>query len=82
MANKLEKIPSFGYKLLNQFSLPRDAHWIEYYRPVENRIKELYEKYKNSFEALRMLEKVQNEIDMVKGNPEEYRSAFYIMQKK
>jgi hypothetical protein len=29
-----------------------------------------------------MLEKVQNEIDMVKRNPEEYRSAFYIMQKK
>jgi hypothetical protein len=29
-----------------------------------------------------MLEEVQNEIDMVKGNPEEYCSAFYIMQKK
>jgi hypothetical protein len=28
-----------------------------------------------------MLEQVQNEIDMVKRNPEEYRSAFYIMQK-
>jgi hypothetical protein len=28
-----------------------------------------------------VLEEVQNEIDMVKGNPKEYRSAFYILQK-
>ena len=81
VSNKLEKISSFGYKLVNYFLLPKDAHWIEYYRPLENRIKGLREKCKNNSEALRMLEKVQDEIDMVKRNPEEYRSAFYIMQK-
>ena len=82
VSNKLEKMPSLGYELMNHYSLPKGAHWMEYYRPLEKRIKKLYEKYKNNLEAFRMLEEVQKEIDMVKGNPEEYCSAFYIMQKK
>jgi ubiquinone/menaquinone biosynthesis C-methylase UbiE len=81
VANKLEKTQSLGYKLINYFQLPEDAWWTEYYRPLENRVKGLCEKYKNNSEALRVLEEVQNEIDMVKGNPKEYRSAFYILQK-
>jgi ubiquinone/menaquinone biosynthesis C-methylase UbiE len=79
--NKLKKIPDLGYKLLNQFSLPKDAHWTEYYRPMEVRIKELRAKYKNNHGALQMLRRHQNEIDTVKRNPEEFSSAFYIMQK-
>ncbi len=82
VSSNLEKTSSLSYKLINHFSLPKDAWWVKYYRPLENRIRELYEKYKDNFEALRMFEKVQNEINMVKRNPEEYRSAFYIMQKK
>jgi ubiquinone/menaquinone biosynthesis C-methylase UbiE len=81
VSNKLEEIPSLGYKVINQFFLPEDAWWIEYYRPLENRIKGLREKYKDNLEVLRTLKEVQDEIDMVKGKPEEYRSAFYIMQK-
>ena len=82
VADKLEEIPSLGYKLENQLMLPEDAWWIEYYKPLENRIKGLRKKYKKDPEAIRILEKVQKEIDMVKENPKEWRSAFYIMQKK
>ena len=81
VSNKLKKITSCGYKLVNYFSLPEDAHWTEYYRPLEIRIKELYTKYKNNSEALKILKKHQNEIDTVKRNPKEHSSAFYIMQK-
>ena len=81
VSNKLKKIPSCGYKLINHFSLPEDAHWTEYYKPLEIRIKELCAKYKNNPESLQILRKHQNEIDMVKRNPKEYSSAFYIMQK-
>ena len=81
IASKLEKLPSFGFKLLHQFLLPSGAHWKEYYRPLENRIKRLFEKYKDNSEALKVLKEVQNEIDIVKENPKDYRSAFYIMQK-
>jgi len=79
--NKLKKIPDLGYKLLNQYLLPEDAHWTEYYRPMEIRIKELRAKYKNNRGALQMLRRHQNEIDRVKRNPKGFSSAFYIMQK-
>jgi len=81
VSNKLKKIASCGYKLVNCFSLPEDAHWTEYYRPLEIRIKELYTKYKNSSEALQILKKHQEEIDTVKRNTKEHSSAFYIMRK-
>jgi len=81
VSNKLKKIPSFGYKLLNQFSLPEDAHWTEYYRPMEIRIKELRTEYRKNPGVLQMLRRRQNEIDMVKRNPKRFSSAFYIMQK-
>lgn len=81
VSNELKKIPSCGYKLIDHFSLPEDAHWTEYYRPLEIRIKELREKYNNDPEALKILKQHQNEIDMVKTNPKDYTSAFYLMQK-
>lgn len=80
-SNKLKKIPSCGYKLINYFLLPKDAWWIEYYNPLEIRIKELCIKYDNDSEALKIFKKYQNEIDMVKKNPKDYGSIFYIMQK-
>jgi ubiquinone/menaquinone biosynthesis C-methylase UbiE len=79
--NKLKGMPNWGYKLVDYFSLPEDVWWTEFYEPLEIRIKELYIKYENNSEALQMLKKYQNEIDMVKRNPKEHSSAFYIMQK-
>jgi ubiquinone/menaquinone biosynthesis C-methylase UbiE len=81
LSNKLEKMPDWGYKLLNIASIPEDAHWKEYYKPLEPRIKDLQAKYRNNPEALRILRKYQNEIDMVKRNPQKFSSAFYLMQK-
>ena len=81
VSNELKKIPSYGYKLINHFSLPEDAWWMEYYKPLEARIKELYIKYKDNLEALKILRKYQNEIDVVKRNPKKHISAFYVMQK-
>jgi len=81
VSNKLKKIPSCGYKLVDHFSLPEDAWWTKYCRPLEIRIKELHMKHKNNSDALKTLEKYQTEIDMVKRNPRENSSAFFVMQK-
>jgi ubiquinone/menaquinone biosynthesis C-methylase UbiE len=80
ITNKLENIHDWGYELIDSFMLPEDAWWTKYYRPLENRIKELYKKYRNNSEAIKTLRKYQNEIDLVKKNPQEQSSAFYILQ--
>ncbi|MDH5376623.1 MAG: class I SAM-dependent methyltransferase, partial [Candidatus Bathyarchaeota archaeon] len=66
VSNKLKKIPSCGYELIDYFSLPEDAWWTEYYKPLEIRIEELRVKHENNSEALKTLKKYQNEVDMVK----------------
>ena len=81
MSEKLEKIPSFGYKLVNHFLLPKDAWWTEYYEPLEIQVKELIVTHKNDREALKALKRMQNEIDIVKKSPGDYGSVFYMMKK-
>ena len=81
ISNELKKLNSWGYKLIDQISLPEDAWWTEFYEPLEIRIKELDMEYKKNYEVLKMLKKYQTEIAMVKSNPKEYCSAFYIIQK-
>ena len=80
-SDKLENIPSCGYRLTGYFSLPKDTWWTEYCRPLETRIKEQCSKYGSNSEASKVFEQCQNEIEMVKRNPGEHNSAFYIMQK-
>ena len=79
---KLELITNCGYMLIDHFSLPDDAWWAEYYEPIETRVCELNEKYHDQPEVLKVLDKKQREIDDVKCNPKDYRSIFFIMQKK
>lgn len=79
--DKLKKLPSCGYKLINHFPLPEDAWWADYYKPLEIHVKELCIKYKNVSEALKAIKKYQNEVDTVKKSPKEYGSVFYIAQK-
>ncbi len=78
----LQIISNYGFNIINYFELPEDAWWIDYYEPLEIRIKELFKKYVNDPEALTILQKHQKEIDIVKKKPLETRSVFYILQKK
>ena len=75
------KISSFGYKFVEYFSLPEEAWWEEYYSPLEIKVKELFKKYENDPDALKVLKKHQNEIDIVKASPKSFQSVFCIMQK-
>ena len=78
---KRYKVDSCGYKLIEHFSLPENAWWEEYYRPLEIRINELYKKYSNDPNALGVLNIHQTEVDIVKASPKIFQSVFCIMQK-
>ena len=77
-----EQISGFGYDLIEHFTLPEDAWWIEYYGPLERRIKELRSKYIDDPEALLILDKEQREIDTATKYHKWYGSAFFVMQKR
>jgi len=82
VAENLERIPEGGYELLGHFTLPEDAWWIEYYGPLEERIRELREKYADNPEALATLDDEQREIDMFRKYNSWYGSVFFVMQKR
>jgi ubiquinone/menaquinone biosynthesis C-methylase UbiE len=77
----LSHIPKHGYNLKEIVQLPPDAWWIEFYQPIEEKMSILLHKYRKSSDALKLLEQLQREIIMVKKNPRNFRSSFYIMKK-
>ncbi|MHA1661047.1 MAG: class I SAM-dependent methyltransferase [Promethearchaeota archaeon] len=80
MDKKLKKIVKFGFELVNHFLLPEEMWWIEYYLPLEEKIKKFKIKYKGS-KDLEKLKPFESEIEMVKPNPKEFDCGFYIFQK-
>ena len=80
VSHKLKKTQELGYKLINQFMLPDNVWWTEYFEPLELLIKDWRKKTKST-EALNILESYQKEANMFKMNPKENVSAFYIFQK-
>jgi len=78
--NELDMLSSLGYRLINHFELPEDAWLKEYAIPLGRLIKEQRKKSKDA-ETLKMLNRYQNEVNMIKRNPTDHVSAFYIMQK-
>ena len=82
ITEKLERIASCGYGLLEYFTLHEDIWWIEYYAPLEKRIDEIRTKHTDDASALVALDNDQREIDMFKKNPRRYGSVFFIMKKR
>jgi ubiquinone/menaquinone biosynthesis C-methylase UbiE len=80
MHDSLAIFPKYGFQLIDQFLLPEKYWWTAYYAPLENKIKELHQKYHGSKE-LEKLKRHEREIAMVKKNPKEFDCGFYIMQK-
>lgn len=79
---KLQQVVSCGYELLKHFTISSDIWWVEYYDPWEKRVQELREEHADNPEALGLLKKEQQEIEMFKDNPERYASVFFIMRKR
>jgi ubiquinone/menaquinone biosynthesis C-methylase UbiE len=74
----MEKI---GYREAGHFVLPESAWWEDYYTPLEQRIRNLAEKYRNNEEAMAFLRTSQREIEMYRHYSEWYGYVFYVMQK-
>ncbi len=80
MENKLKSIPKCGFELIKYIKLPDDAWGVDYFEPLEKRIKELSIKYGNNSTFLEEIKSYQSEINQYKANPELFRSIFYILK--
>ncbi|MHA2288240.1 MAG: class I SAM-dependent methyltransferase [Promethearchaeota archaeon] len=76
-----DKVDGCGYKFIEHFPLPTEAWWKEYYQPLEVKVQDLFKKYSNDEAALNVLNRHQNEVDIVKASPKSFQSVFCIMQK-
>jgi hypothetical protein len=74
-------LPQYGYSLADTVPLPADVWWTEFYKPLEEKMSALLNKYRDRSDALKLLRQYKSEMDMVKKNPRNFRSAFYIMKK-
>jgi ubiquinone/menaquinone biosynthesis C-methylase UbiE len=81
VVDSLSHIPKHGYSLKETVQLPPDVWWTDFYQPLEEKISTLLHKYATSSDALQLLRQLQREIIMVKKNPQNFHSAFYIMKK-
>ncbi len=81
-ADAVLNLHRYGYILADTVLLPADAWWTEFYEPLEEKIVVLLQKYGGDSDALKLLTQLQKEMNMVKKNPEAFKSAFYIMKKE
>ncbi|MHA1906449.1 MAG: class I SAM-dependent methyltransferase [Candidatus Thorarchaeota archaeon] len=71
--DKLKLIPMHGYRLVNQFDIPHETWWKEYYQPLEKHLDNMKTPVQN-YEDIR--QEIQSFKDMRSA------SAFFILHKK
>ena len=70
-----------GFSIIEDFTLPESAWWDGYYGPMEKRISELREKYRDEPALLEVLDGEQKEIDLYRRYADTYGYVFYVMTK-
>ena len=74
----LEQVAACGYDIAGHFTLPDEAWWTHYYRPMEKRLAALREKYASDPKALDILADHQMEIDTHRNYSEYYGYEFIV----
>jgi SAM-dependent methyltransferase len=77
----LDRIDAAGYSLVKHFTLPAEAWWKDYYRPIERKLPQLKHKYQDKPAALEVIAAEEIEQDMFRRYDEFYGYVFYVMQK-
>ena len=71
-------LESTGYSLISHFVLPEHSWWDQYYAPLEERIQNLKTEYKDSGEAIQLLDDEQKAIDLYRRFSASFGYVFYI----
>jgi SAM-dependent methyltransferase len=81
LGDDLAVIQDCGFDLIGHFTLPDEAWWDDFYTPMENRIKELRDKYANDSEASAILDQLAAEPDMHRRYSDFYAYEFFVARR-
>ncbi len=82
IADVLAIISRSGFSVIGHFTLPDEAWWDDFYRPMEIRIEELRGKYKDDDEALAVLDRLAQEPAMHRRHSDCYAYEFFVVRRK
>eukprot|EP01022_Parablepharisma_sp_SALTPOND_P032594 TRINITY_DN855_c0_g3_i1.p1 TRINITY_DN855_c0_g3~~TRINITY_DN855_c0_g3_i1.p1 ORF type:complete len:304 (-),score=23.56 TRINITY_DN855_c0_g3_i1:56-835(-) len=74
-------IKKAGYELIDSFNMPAELWWKAYYTPMEQRAKELEEKYKGDQAKLKRIDEMMEEVRVFKQYSDYYGYTFYVMRR-
>lgn len=78
---KINCIPVLNYTLMHYFKVSEQVWINEYFKPLEQRIKELQGVYRDNPRVMRILDREASEIELLFKSPEKLATLFYIMKK-
>ena len=81
VSDHIEQIKLHGYELIADFQLPDDVWWLDYYGPLEERIREFRDRCPGDPDLHRVLAEQEREVDLFKKFSGWYGSGFFIMRK-
>jgi hypothetical protein len=79
--NSTYRLSELGYSLVGTVNLPDHIWWTKFYKPLEENMGFMLQKYEKNAEALKLLGQYQSETNMVKQTPHNFNTAFYVMKK-
>ncbi|MDX1771324.1 MAG: methyltransferase domain-containing protein [Planococcaceae bacterium] len=79
---KIKQIEDAEYSYQSSFTLPKEDWTEEYYKPLENNLLQMKEKYEGNDVALGIVDILQQEIDLYSQYNRDYSYVFYVMKKR
>ena len=80
-ADVVAAIQRSGFELIGHFTLPDEAWWDDFYRPMEQRIIQLRRKYGNDAETLAVLDQLAQEPVMHRNHSDCYAYEFFVARR-
>ena len=79
---KIKQIEDAEYSYQSSFPLPKEDWTEEYYKPLENNLHQMKEKYEGNDVALGIVDMLQQEIDLYNQHYRDYSYVFYVMKNR
>ena len=82
VSTKIKQIENAGYSYITSFVLPKEDWTEEYYRPLEENLIHMKEKYQGNETVQEVIDMLQHEIQLYHRHFRDYSYVFYVMRNR